>query len=1101
VDETRSHDPAPAPPAPAAPPPGRDVPAALTRDTHAGPTGRPPGEGQAFPEVPGYEVLGVLGHGGMGVVYRARQLRADRVVALKMIRAVEPAGEQDRLRFRIETEAVARLQHPNIVQLYEAGEAAGRPYFSLEFCAGGSLEQRLKTWRPTPAEAARLVEALARAVHYAHLRGVVHRDLKPANVLLDTEGRPKVTDFGLAKRLDAEAREVSRTGAVLGSPSYMAPEQAAGKVRDTGPAADVYALGALFYACLTGRPPFAGATTLDTLHQVLHDEPPPPSRFARVPRDLETICLKCLEKEPERRYADAEALADDLGRFLRGEPVRARPAGRLERAAKWVRRNPAVAALLAAVALALAAGAAVSAYYAAEMAAARDREARRADTEREAREAETRAKAEMQAERDRANEAAYLFNRQRYVSDMRLVQQAWEDRQYDRARELLDGLAPGQTGGKDLRGFEWHYWRRCLDLPLVTIRCPCTDLLATAISADGSRVAVYDHGTGPAPVRVVHVYDTRSGKEVAAVSEGIPPTGGQGPLWCLALSPDGARLAAGSLTSGTVFVWDVAGGRLVHSFAGPRGTIVRVEFTRDGRRLCAIVGGRAAIVGGRARVWDLAAGTELTRPGPPPGLAAVAFYPDGDRVVTTRSDEGGLSVLEANTGKELFPLQGGDDPLWRKDPGAPHLPLLAVSPDGRLIAGVFPGLERRPLQVWDAATGQRRHFHLLSPGYVPRSLAFSADGRLAVTAGKPGVRVWEVATGEEVAVYKADKSGSVNAAFDPAGTRLVSAHLDGTLRTWDARQRQESRILGWHGPRFLCVAYGRDGGRVVSGAEDAAVHFWDPDSGDELATLKVPDPSVRSVALSPDGRRVAAASGSGLVTVWDAGPGTRLASWPAAERSRSATLVFGLAFSPDGRLLASAGTGPTLQLWEPDTGREAFRLEHAGWDEPGWVRCVAYGPDGTRIATGGEGEARVWDAETRQVTATLRGHQGQVNAVAFSPDGRRVVTGGSDGLVRVWDAGTGRELFTLRGHTDGVSAVAFFPDGTRIVSASGVSRRQPPDNTVRVWDAELGQELLTLRGHTEWISGVAVSPDGRRIVSASWDGTLRLWDSSPPPRP
>jgi formylglycine-generating enzyme required for sulfatase activity len=303
--------------------------------------------------VPGYEILGILGHGGMGVVYRARQIGANRLVALKMLRAVEHTSPQDRMRFQIETEAVARLQHPHIVQLYEVGEVRGQPFFSLELCDGGTLTERLKKQRPTPRESAQLIETLARAMHYAHLRGVVHRDLKPGNVLLaGAEGVPKITDFGLAKRIDAEARDVSQSGAIMGTASYMAPEQAAGKVRDTGPAADVYALGVLLYECLTGQPPFEGAQHV-VLVKVLSDEPEPPSRRARVSADLETICLKCLSKEPARRYASAEELADDLRRFQAGEPIRARPVGTVEQAVKWARRRPALAALLGVVLLAL----------------------------------------------------------------------------------------------------------------------------------------------------------------------------------------------------------------------------------------------------------------------------------------------------------------------------------------------------------------------------------------------------------------------------------------------------------------------------------------------------------------------------------------------------------------------------------------------------------------------------------------------------------------------------------------------------------------------------------------------------------------------------
>ncbi len=295
--------------------------------------------------VPGYEILAELGRGGMGVVYKARQTALGRPVALKMILDGAHAGPEQRTRFRLEAEAVARLQHPHIVQIHEVGEADGRPFFSLEYVTGGSLAGKLREGpRPAP-EAARLVELLAGAVHYAHGHGIVHRDLKPANVLLTAEGEPKIADFGLAKRLDADSGQ-TRTGAVVGTPSYMAPEQAGGQTRRVGPAVDVYALGAILYELLTGRPPFRGDSVLETLQRVVAEEPVPPGRLRKVPADLETICLKCLQKDPARRYAGAGDLADDLRRFQQGEPIRARPVGRWERAWMWVRRRPARAALL-----------------------------------------------------------------------------------------------------------------------------------------------------------------------------------------------------------------------------------------------------------------------------------------------------------------------------------------------------------------------------------------------------------------------------------------------------------------------------------------------------------------------------------------------------------------------------------------------------------------------------------------------------------------------------------------------------------------------------------------------------------------------------------
>jgi serine/threonine-protein kinase len=307
-----------------------------------------------LPQIEGYEVEGVLGRGAMGVVYRARQLQLKRTVALKMLLAGEYASPQELVRFVREAEAVAALQHPHVVQVYDVGDLDGRPYFTMEFVDGGSLAEQL-AGAPQPARhAAELMAALADAVHSAHTSGIIHRDLKPANILMTREGTPKIADFGLARHVD-EGAELTRSGARVGTPSYMAPEQVIGKARTIGPAADIYGLGAVLYEILTGRPPFRGETAVETQRQVIHDEPVSPSRLnTKVPRDLETICLKCLSKEPSRRYASAAALADDLRSMGQGRPIQARPTGRAERTWKWAKRRPALAMLLGVVLLALA---------------------------------------------------------------------------------------------------------------------------------------------------------------------------------------------------------------------------------------------------------------------------------------------------------------------------------------------------------------------------------------------------------------------------------------------------------------------------------------------------------------------------------------------------------------------------------------------------------------------------------------------------------------------------------------------------------------------------------------------------------------------------
>ncbi len=332
-----------------------------TDDTaaHLPGSGLPRG-GQIGPDLPGYAILGVIGRGGMGVVYKARDISLDRLVALKMVLAGVHASPEQLARFSIESQAVAQLQHPGIVQIYEVGEHDGLPYFSLEYVASGSLAKKIGG-KPQPTrEAAGMVRDLALTMREAHRRNIIHRDLKPANVLLTPDGQPKITDFGLAKRLDADSQQ-TQTGAVMGTPSYMAPEQAWGQTHQIGPLTDLYALGAILYEMLVGRPPFQGASPLETLELVRTAEPVPPTRLQpKIPIDLETICLKCLQKDPAKRYADTSALAEDLERFLDGRPILARPVGAVERLARWCRRNPKFAALTATVAALLVTVAAVS---------------------------------------------------------------------------------------------------------------------------------------------------------------------------------------------------------------------------------------------------------------------------------------------------------------------------------------------------------------------------------------------------------------------------------------------------------------------------------------------------------------------------------------------------------------------------------------------------------------------------------------------------------------------------------------------------------------------------------------------------------------------
>jgi hypothetical protein len=421
---------------------GRSSPAAEPTATFA-PTA---GQYHGPPTIPGYDIVGELGRGGMGVVCKAWHLPTKRFVALKTVLAGAAASPEKLRRFQAEAEAVARLKHPNIIQFYEAGEHEGRPFFALEFCGGGTLAKKLSGNPMTARAAAVLVEKLAQAVASAHAAQVIHRDLKPANVLLSSDGEPKIGDFGLAKRLDGDEVQ-TRAGAVIGTPSYMPPEQAMAAPKAAGPAADIYALGAILYECLTGRAPFRGATAVDTLDQVRHQKPVPPRQFeAKIPRDLDTICLKCLSKEPAKRYGSAQALAEDLRRFLDGQQTLAQPAGLGERLGRWAKRQPVVAALLVALAIGLVGAAAFGVIYFSEL----DRKKRELEFTLSLRTAALEQQAveknALVQEKEKALAAEYSIL-------LQSAKQAANAGDPARAVEILD-LCP-----KNRRDPEWHYLR------------------------------------------------------------------------------------------------------------------------------------------------------------------------------------------------------------------------------------------------------------------------------------------------------------------------------------------------------------------------------------------------------------------------------------------------------------------------------------------------------------------------------------------------------------------------------------------------------------------------------------------------------------------
>jgi len=1026
-----------------------------------------------------YEIRGELGSGAMGVVYKARQISLNRLVALKMIRAGAFAGEEELRRFQNEAEAVAGLDHHNIVPIYEVGEHDGKRYFSMKLIGGPCLSRTLASYTANPGNAARLMVTIAEAVHHAHQRGILHRDLKPSNILVDEQGEPHVSDFGLAKQVESDG-SLTESGAVLGTPAYMAPEQAAGNKRLVTTLSDVYGLGAVLFALLTGKPPFGGDSVMETLDQVRQQQPVPPSRLnPKVPRDLEIICLKCLDKDPQRRYPSAEALGAELRRFLSGEPIQARPVSAFEKGWRWCRRRPVIAGLTAALAVAVLGGLiGTSLGLRAALHARQDA----LNRERDAREAQAREK-----------EQTELAEQRLYDDRMKILQRYWDNNNRELVQPALVDQLPANQGGKDRRGFEWFYWQRKISSSLLTLKVHTWDVQSVAFSPDGKRLAFASElWTG-----TVKVSDALTGQEILTLKSNVPPPRSRtelysGEVTSVAFSPDGKRLASASYDQ-TVKLWDAGTGQEIRTLKGHTDAVHCVAFSPDGKRLA------SASADKTVKVWDTGTGEEtLILNGHSGTVSSVAFSPDAKRLASASGElnklesgsaarynrdlkrflsasgelkkPGEVKVWDVGTGQETLNLKGHTGYVWS----------VAFSPDGKRLASASTD---ETVKVWDTGTGQesltlRGHTSIVS------SVAFSSDGKRLASASWDGtVKVWDAGTGQEIPTLKRRTNSVLCVAFSPDGMRLASASNDGTVRVWADETGPETLTLKGHTGGVMCVAFSPDGKRLAS-ASYHQVKVWNPGTGQEIRTLRG-RPWNKPVAFSPDGKRLASASGEfdkpGEVKVWDAGTGQETLTLKGHT-----SYVWSVGFSPDDKRIASASTDKTVKVWDASTGQEILTLK----GHPGAVTCVAFSPDGKRLASGSRSTVTVWDAGTGQGILTLNGLTGSVFGLAFSPDGKRLASLSGDQTVKVWDAGTGQETLTLKGHTGAVMCVAFSPDCKRVASAGY-------DETVKVWDAGTGQETLTLKGHRGSVWSVMFSPDGKRLASASQDGTVKLWDARP----